>query len=532
MRLGERMFARAAYGARRIVVQRRAQSQRMGIRRGVRQLAEAFGLGALRCLSRALRTYSLKLLSNRRFVLRVAGDVLMRGSRRDVRLVKCARASTQSVDQLDGARQIVGAGERGRFVEGEERAVAVRNLRGKLFTGRSVLRVARVKVRKRRVAAIDVGEGRGERAITGALGLRDFGTLRQPIVDVSPAFAERPRRLEARKIGERRLLLAFNIGAPFHCFGAFGALLRSARRGALGDAPRLRFLLRQIGDARVERRRFGPDRRKTGDLRFRGGDRLCSRARARLLSGESFLSGARFRFGVGGLFERRLLRFLGAPHLVPRRAQRLDLRQRRKRFAPRRHLVERPQGALARRHRLRKLCVRLSQGVEPAQRISHRAAPFGDLRAFGFGRCDVCVDRGALIFRHHADLGATAFDKRRRLLRLAGALKGALRQNAIDFGAGDFFEKFGALLRVGAQKGVEFALRQKRRATKLIEGEIGQFDDAGVDGLYAALDRRDDFAGLVDSPQRPDRAFATRPTLCRARAAGRSAPDSAARPCR
>ena len=119
MRLGERMFARAAYGARRIVVQRRAQSQRMGIRRSVRQLAEAFGLGALRHLSRALRTYSLKLLSNRRFVLRVAGDLLMRGSRRDVRLVKGARASAQSLDQLDGARKVVSAGERGRFVEGE-----------------------------------------------------------------------------------------------------------------------------------------------------------------------------------------------------------------------------------------------------------------------------------------------------------------------------------------------------------------------------------------------------------------------------
>jgi hypothetical protein len=222
------------------------------------------------------------------------------------------------------------------------------------------------------------------------------------------------------------------------------------------------------------------------------------------------LSGARF-LCVGGVFDRRLLRFLGAPHLVPRGAQRLNLRQRRKRFAPRRHLVKRPQGALARRHRLRKLCVRLRQGVEPAQRISHRAAPFGDLRAFGFGRCDLCVDRG-LIFRHHADFGATAFDKRRRLLRLAGALKGPLRQNAIDFGAGDFFEKLGALLRVGAQKGVEFALRQPGDGnwSKVIRQPTTRALTA-----YAALP-----AILCGPPiRRSDLTrFATPPTPCRARA--------------
>ena len=55
--------------------------------------------------------------------------------------------------------------------------------------------------------------------------------------------------------------------------------------------------------------------------------------------------------------------------------------------------------------------------------------------------------------------------------------KARFDSSAIDFGAGNFFEKLGALSGVGAQKGVEFALRQKRRSTKLIEGEIGQFDD-------------------------------------------------------
>jgi hypothetical protein len=95
-----------------------AQSQRVGIRRGVRQLAER----SASALCRLLRALERNPQASVEPPLRPerSGRCLMRGSRARSASSKCARIA-QSFDQLDGAPNRRRARAR-RFVEGEERS--------------------------------------------------------------------------------------------------------------------------------------------------------------------------------------------------------------------------------------------------------------------------------------------------------------------------------------------------------------------------------------------------------------------------
>ena len=111
------------------------------------------------------------------------------------------------------------------------------------------------------------------------------------------------------------------------------------------------------------------------------------------------------------------------------------------------------------------------------------------------------VERAARLLVEQTDLGAPPFERIDRLRRFLGALESALRYLRIDRSAGDLLQQLRALLRVGAQKGVEIALREHDGAAELIEGETGKLDNSLVDRFDAGLDHSDNRARLIDPKQ-------------------------------
>ena len=80
------------------------------------------------------------------------------------------------------------------------------------------------------------------------------------------------------------------------------------------------------------------------------------------------------------------------------------------------------------------------------------------------------------------------------LLDPAGLEVGALRDPAVDVGAGHALQQVGALVALGAQKGRKVALRQQHGAAELVEG---QADDALDGGQHLGLVAADGLLGLL-----------------------------------